>query len=145
MINQFFELIDWTCDTVIVVLPSGTSDEHLSTFDVLKRKNLKYTVIIVTTPNVLAVADVKKGINLCLKVGAQITGVIENYCGVMCPCCGKVTPLLGDKAAETMSEEFKLQILAKIPFLPAAAAANDKGEKCDQLISFFNDVVAKIE
>ena len=145
MINQFFDLVDWTCDVVIIDLPPGTSDEHLSTFEVMKRKELDYSVIIVTTPNVLAVADVKKGINLCLTVGAKVVGVVENLCGVMCPCCGKVTPLLGDKAAEIMSNEFKLPILAKIPFIPNAAAANDKGEKCDQLLSFFNDVITTIE
>ncbi|EAY16786.1 nucleotide binding protein, putative [Trichomonas vaginalis G3] len=144
MINQFFQLIDWNCNTVIVDLPPGTSDEHLSTFEILNKNGFPYSVVIVTTPNVLAVADVRKGINLCMKVNAKIIGIIENFCGVVCPCCNQVSPLLGDKAAEIMSEELHLDILAKIPFLPQAASAADKGEKSDVILSFFNEVIDKI-
>ena len=145
MINQFFEMINWNCDTVIVDMPPGTSDEHLSTLDILQKKQLKYKVIIVTSPNILSVADVKKGINLCKLYHSDVIGVVENFCGVMCPCCGKVTPLLGDKAAEMMSEQLNLPILTKIPFLPQAASANDKGEESDLLMSYFDEIVSKIE
>ena len=145
MINQFFEMIDWHCGTVIVDLPPGTSDEHLTTFDVLKKKQLEYKVIIVTTPNLLAIADVKKGIKLCQQENADIVGVVENFCGVLCPCCGKVTPFIGDKSDEMMNEEFHLPILVKIPFLPEAAKSNDKGEECDKLLSYFEEIVNKIE
>ena len=145
MINQFFEMIDWHCSTVIVDLPPGTSDEHLTTFDVLKKKKLDYKVVIVTTPNILAIADVKKGIKLCQQEGANIIGVIENFCGVLCPCCGKISPFIGDKSDVVMNEEFHLPILVKIPFLPEAAHSNDKGEKCDKLMSYFDEIVTKIE
>ena len=145
MIKQFFEIVDWRCDTVIVDLPPGTSDEHLSTFDILRQHNLAYKVIIVTSPNRLSVADVKKGIHLCEKESSSIVGLIENFSGIMCPCCGQVTPLLGDKGADVISEEFGIPILCRIPFLPAAAAANDKGEECDLLLKYYEEIVSKIE
>lgn len=141
MIKSFFELIEWKSDIIVIDLPPGTSDEHLATFDILKSKGLRYDVIIVTTPSLLSVADVKKGINLCKKMESNILGVVENMSGVLCPCCNKVSQLLGSNAAEEMASELNLKILTKIPFLPLAASAADKGESCDALLQFLNPVV----
>jgi len=145
MISNFFDLIEWTSSVVVVDLPPGTSDEHLSTFDILKKKGLQYQVVIVTTPNILAVADVRKGINLCRQVEAPIVGIVENFSGVMCPCCDKVSPLLGHSAAEEMSEDFNIPILAKIPFVPAYASSADHGQSNQSFMAFFNPVIEMIQ
>jgi ATP-binding protein involved in chromosome partitioning len=135
-------LIEWSSSVIVVDMPPGTSDEHLSTFDVLKGNNLKYSVLIVTSPSLLSIADVRKGINLCKTVGARIEGIIENFCGVMCPCCGKVTPLVEDTDMNELVSDTGLEILARIPFLPVAAAAADIGQRCDLILPFF-DVAAE--
>lgn len=140
MISTFFELIEWSSKVVVVDMPPGTSDEHISTLQILKQKNLPFSIYVVTTPNILSVADVRKGINLCEQMGAPVKGIIENFCGVMCPCCGEVSEFLGPNAADDMSDDTCLPILAKIPFLPAAAASSDKGEQNDQIMPYFDEV-----
>lgn len=144
MINTFFDLIDWSSKVVVVDMPPGTSDEHLSTIQILKQKNIPFAVYIVTTPNILSVVDVKKGINLCEKMEAPINGIIENFVGVMCPCCGEVSEFLGPNAADSMSDEVGIQVLTKIPFLPAAAEASDKGEQSSLILPYFENVINNI-
>ncbi|OHT07808.1 nucleotide binding protein [Tritrichomonas foetus] len=144
MINTFFQLIDWTAKVVVVDMPPGTSDEHISTIQLLKQNGIKFSVFVVTTPNILSVADVKKGLNLCEKMEAPVTGIIQNFCGVMCPCCGEVSEYLGPNAADSLSEETNLPVMARIPFLPEAAAAADKGEQCDMILSYFAPIADKI-
>lgn len=144
MINTFFQLIEWTSKVIVVDMPPGTSDEHLSTIQILKERNLPFSVYAVTTPNILSVADVKKQLNLCQKMDAKVEGIIENFVGVMCTCCGEISEYLGPNAADSMSEEFSIPVLARIPFLPQAAAASDKGEKSDLILPYFDQVTKRI-
>jgi ATP-binding protein involved in chromosome partitioning len=135
MLSSFFEKIKWTSDVIVVDLPPGTSDEHISTFEILKE--IPYSVFIVTSPSLLAVADVRKGINLCRTVGARLVGSVENFCGVMCPCCGKVTPLTDDTAVDSLSMDTGLPIVARIPFMPMAATEFDEGKGSDVIMDYF--------
>jgi ATP-binding protein involved in chromosome partitioning len=144
MITTFFHIINWTADLIIVDMPPGTSDEHLSTFELLNEKQIPYSVIVVTSPSVLSVADVRKGINLCRTFNARIVAIIENFCGVMCPCCGKVAPLAEDTAVDAMSDDTELPVIARIPFLPVAAAAADEGRGGETLIHYFQAVLPLI-
>lgn len=144
MINTFFELINWSSKVIVVDMPPGTSDEHISTIQLLKQKNLPFSVYIVTTPNILSVADVRKGINLCEKMEAPVNGIIENFVGVMCPCCGEVSEFLGPNSADSMCEEYNLPVLTKIPFLPSAAEASDKGEQSSLILPYFDNVINDI-
>jgi len=144
MITTFFQIINWTADLIVVDMPPGTSDEHLSTFELLNERRIPYSVIVVTSPSVLSVADVRKGINLCRTYKSPIVGIVENFCGVMCPCCGKVTPLAKDLAVDAMSEETGLPVIARIPFLPVAAAAADQGQKCEPMLEYFQPIVAAV-
>ena len=144
MISTFFQLIEWTAKVVIVDLPPGTSDEHISTIQILQNAGARFFALIVTTPNILSVADVRKGLNLCQKMNVNVQGIIQNFCGVICPCCGEVSEYLGPNAADSLSEETHLPVLTKIPFLPAAAAAADKGEESDLILPYFESVREKI-
>lgn len=142
MIDSFFKLPDWKSSTIVVDLPPGTSDEHLTTLEILKGKT---KVVIVTTPSPLSIADVKKGINLCKMEETEIVGVVENFSGVVCPCCGEITPFLGESAAQSLSSEMGIPLLGTIPFLPAAATAADNGQTPEVLIPIFNELVEKIK
>lgn len=144
MISTFFDKIEWTAPIVVIDMPPGTSDEHLTTFQFLQEKDLAFSIYVVTTPNLLSIADVRKGLNLCETINAPVSGLIENFSGIMCPCCGEVTPLLGNNLVQDLAEEKKLPVLAHVPFMPAAAAASDAGEKCDLILPMYDNVIQNI-
>ena len=73
-------------DYLIVDTPPGTSDEHISIIQYLKKANL-YGAIIVTTPQEVSLIDVRKEINFCKKTKTNVLGVIENMSGFVCPGC----------------------------------------------------------
>jgi Mrp family chromosome partitioning ATPase len=78
LIKQFLSEVDWgTLDYLIVDTPPGTSDEHLSLAQYLKDSGID-GAIIVTTPQEIALLDVRKEISFCKKVGINIIGVVEN-------------------------------------------------------------------
>nr|XP_012150845.1 PREDICTED: cytosolic Fe-S cluster assembly factor NUBP1 homolog [Megachile rotundata] len=85
MIKQFLTEVDWgTLDYLILDTPPGTSDEHLSATTYLKGAGIT-GAIIVTTPQQVALLDVRKEIDFCRKVNIPILGVIENMSTFTCP------------------------------------------------------------
>eukprot|EP01025_Chloroclados_australasicus_P010810 TRINITY_DN1455_c0_g1_i2.p2 TRINITY_DN1455_c0_g1~~TRINITY_DN1455_c0_g1_i2.p2 ORF type:complete len:351 (-),score=63.24 TRINITY_DN1455_c0_g1_i2:417-1469(-) len=82
IIKQFLKDVDWgELDYLIVDTPPGTSDEHISIAQLLKGCNLAGAVLV-TTPQEIAIMDVRKEVNFCQKVGIQILGVVENMSGL---------------------------------------------------------------
>jgi Mrp family chromosome partitioning ATPase len=73
-------------DYLIIDTPPGTSDEHISTLNYLKKTNL-LGAVIVTTPQEVALSDVRKEINFCKKTETKVLGVVENMSGFVCPHC----------------------------------------------------------
>ena len=73
-------------DYLIIDTPPGTSDEHISTLNYLKKTKL-LGAVIVTTPQEVALADVRKEINFCKKTDTNIIGVVENMSAFVCPNC----------------------------------------------------------
>ena len=141
MINQFFRLIDWSASVVVVDMPPGTSDEHLATLQILKDNAIPYEIYVVTSPSPLSVADVRKGINLCKTIGASVSGLVENFCGVMCPCCNEITTLADNSAVSQLAAETGLPLVITLPFMPNAAAASDRGEQSDEMLKLFEPLV----
>lgn len=87
MIKQFLSEVDYgILDYLLIDTPPGTSDEHLSASTYLSKANLT-GAIVVTTPQEVALLDVRKEIDFCCKVGIPIIGVIENMSLFVCPCC----------------------------------------------------------
>ena len=66
--------------------PPGTSDEHISVVQYLKGCHVDGAVVV-TTPQEIAMADVRKELNFCKKVHLPVLGVVENMSGFVCPCC----------------------------------------------------------
>ena len=79
-----------------------------------KRKQLA-GAIVVTTPQAVATADVRKEINFCRKTGIQVVGVVENMSGFVCECCGERTNLFGKGGGEVMSSDFGVKFLGGVP------------------------------
>jgi Mrp family chromosome partitioning ATPase len=87
IIKKFLRDVYWSdLDYLVVDTPPGTSDEHLSITTYLKSSGID-GAIIVTTPQEVALQDVRKEINFCKKVGIPIIGVVENMSGFVCPKC----------------------------------------------------------
>jgi Mrp family chromosome partitioning ATPase len=83
LIQQFLTQVDWTGDTdgldyLIIDTPPGTSDEHISTVQYLERAGAVSGAIVVTTPEEISLADVRKELSFCSKTRVPILGVIEN-------------------------------------------------------------------
>lgn len=87
MVKQFLGEVDWgTLDYLLVDTPPGTSDEHLSSVQYLLKAGLT-GALLVTTPQEVALLDVRKEIDFCRKTNVKILGVIENMSLFVCPNC----------------------------------------------------------
>lgn len=86
LIKQFLTDVDWgELDYLIIDTPPGTSDEHLSIIQYLKDGCGIDGAVVVTTPQEVAMADVRKELNFCKKTGLQVVGVVENMSGLNVP------------------------------------------------------------
>ena len=112
---------------LIVDTPPGTSDEHLSIVQYLAN-NLDGAIII-TTPQEVALLDVRKEVDFCRKVNLPILGVVENMSYFKCGKCDKnsvIWPALTG-GAEKLAQELQVPLLASIPVDPAIGKACDEG------------------
>ena len=86
VIRQFISDVDWgELDYLIIDSPPGTGDEPLTVAQTIT--NAK--ALVVTTPQEISLADVRKSINFCRTVHMEIIGIVENMSGMACPHCGK--------------------------------------------------------
>ena len=125
MIQQFIEGVAWgQLDYLVVDCPPGTGDEALSIVQVLGSVD---GVVIVTTPQELAVADVRKCVTFCKQLSLRVSGIIENMSGFICPHCNKRTDIFPGAGGEQIAEDFKVPFLGRIPMNPMVAQASDAG------------------
>jgi ATP-binding protein involved in chromosome partitioning len=123
-ISQFIADVDWgELDYLIVDSPPGTGDEPLSVAQTI----VDARPIIVTTPQEVALSDVRKSINFCRKVNRELFGLIENMSGYVCPHCGKTVELFGTGGGERTAKQFGINFLGRIPFDPNLVKAGDSG------------------
>ena len=119
MVRQFLTDVLWPpTDYLLIDTPPGTSDEHISLAETLQSKCLPGQLagaVIVTTPQAVAISDVRKEVNFCRKVGVRILGVVENMSGYVCECCGERTNLFGKGGGEVMAGSFEVPFLGSVP------------------------------
>jgi len=130
LIKQFLRDVDWgELDFLVVDTPPGTSDEHLSITQYLKSTKIA-GAIIVTTPQEVALMDVRKEINFCKKVGIPVIGVVENMSGFVCPKCKNESQIFAPTTggAEKMAQQMDVPFLGKIPLDPRIAKISDQGK-----------------
>lgn len=130
LIVQFLTEVNWDeLDYLIIDTPPGTSDEHLSIITYLKGSNLKGAVIV-TTPQEVALLDVRKEINFCQKTDTKIIGVVENMSGFICPHCKECSNIFNANTggAENMCKEFGLTLIGKIPIEIKIGVATETGK-----------------
>ncbi|MBD3191999.1 MAG: P-loop NTPase [Candidatus Heimdallarchaeota archaeon] len=125
-INQFLGDVEWgNLDYLIIDLPPGTSDEPLSIAQMIPKAD---GVVIVTTPQEVALLDVKKSINFVKKVGLEVIGIIENMSGFVCPHCGKEVNIFSKGGGKHASDKLGIPFLGPIPIDPAIVPLSDEGK-----------------
>lgn len=123
-IQQFIGDVEWgELDYLVIDSPPGTGDEPLTVAQMVKDAR----AIIVTTPQEVSLADVRKSISFCKTLSLEIFGLIENMSGFVCPHCGQETDLYGSGGGEKTAQASQVRFLGKIPFDPEMVACGDKG------------------
>jgi Mrp family chromosome partitioning ATPase len=123
-IRQFIGDVDWgELDFLVIDSPPGTGDEPLTVAQIINDAK----AIIVTTPQEIALADVRKSINFCKTLKMEIFGLIENMSSMSCPHCGKMIDLFGSGGGERTARESGIRFLGNVPFDPKVVACGDSG------------------
>lgn len=123
-IRQFIGDVAWgDLDFLIIDSPPGTGDEPLTVAQTISDSK----AVIVTTPQEVSLADVRKSISFCKTVHMDIAGLIENMSGFLCPHCGEVLDLFGSGGGEKTAASAGIQFLGKIPFDPTVVKCGDNG------------------
>ena len=111
-IQFFFKDVLWgDLDVLVVDTPPGTGDEHLSIMQVVQ----KAYGVLVTTPNALSVADVKKTVGYAKTLSISLLGVIENMGTFVCPHCGEATDIFGKNNGAVFAHDIGVPFLGSIP------------------------------
>lgn len=124
-VEQMLGDVDWgPLDYLIVDLPPGTGDAQLT----LSQRVPLSGVVIVTTPQDIALIDARKGLAMFEKVAVPVVGIIENMSTFVCPHCGEETDIFKRGGGERTSEILGCAFLGRIPLDPAIVAGGDAGE-----------------
>ena len=123
-VRQFLADAEWgELDYLVCDLPPGTSDETLDMLQLIPDEN----IIVVTTPQEVAMMDARKTINMAQIMKRKVLGIVENMSGYKCPKCGEYIDIFGKGGAEKASNDFKVALLGKIPFEAEVGQQGDKG------------------
>jgi len=123
-IQQSLSQVDWgKLDFLVIDAPPGTGDEPLS----VAQTFTGVQAIVVTTPQEISLADVRKAINFCRKVEMPILGLVENMSGLICPHCGKEVPLFSQGGGQKTAELMAVPLLASLPFDLRVVQGGDEG------------------
>jgi ATP-binding protein involved in chromosome partitioning len=126
LIRQFLRDVRWgELDYLVVDSPPGTGDEPLSVIQLLEDAD---GAIVVTTPQDIALSDVRKAITFCRQVNLPIIGVVENMSGFVCPYCGKTVNIFKSGGGQEMASEMGVPFLGKIPIEPKIVETGDSGK-----------------
>lgn len=124
-IRQFVSDMDWgELDYLVIDAPPGTGDEPLSVAQTIPLVK----AVVVTTPQKVALADVRKSINFCKAVNMSVIGVVENMSGFVCPNCNERVDIFKNGGGEEIAREFDLPFLGRIPMDPRVVIAGDDGK-----------------
>ncbi len=129
-IRQFLYDVNWgELDFLLIDSPPGTGDEHLTVLKTIP----DLACIVVTTPQEVALADVRKSLSFLKTSRARILGLVENMSGLSCPHCGGSIDLFKKGGGVALAEDYGLRCLGEIPLDPAAVVAAELGKALVEL------------
>ena len=123
-LEQLMKQTNWgEIDVMVIDMPPGTGDIQIT---LSQRVNMD-GVVIVSTPQDIALIDAIKGVNMFKKTGTPILGIIENMSYFICPCCGARSDIFGHEGAKQTAEKMGETFLGEIPLDMAIRQNADKG------------------
>jgi len=125
VIRQFLKDVNWgQLDYLVIDSPPGTGDEPLA---VAQQVGSPAGAVIVTTPQELAVSDVRRCVGFCRTLSLPVIGIIENMSGFACPHCGQKTDLFKSGGGQRLALEMNVPFLGSIPIDPQIVSSGDAG------------------
>ena len=123
-IQQMLKDVMWgALDYLVFDMPPGTGDAQLSLSQVLPLSG----VVMVTTPQDVALLDVRKAIGMFQRLNVPILGVVENMSTFACPHCGQHTSIFGETGGQRVADEYGAPLLARLPLDPETRVGGDEG------------------
>jgi len=124
LVVEFLRNVEWgELDYLVLDLPPGTGDVQLTLAQQLEMTG----GVIVTTPQDVALADVKRGVRMFRQMDVPVLGVVENMSGHVCRSCGHETDVFGRGGGERMARELEIPYLGAIPLAARVGALGDTG------------------
>jgi len=125
MVQNFVRQVEWgELDYLLIDMPPGTGDIQLT----LTQQTPITGAVIVTTPQDVALLDVKRGIKMFDKVSVPVIGIIENMSGFVCDGCGKRHDIFRKDGGLRTARSMGLPLLGAVPLEPSVALCGDQGE-----------------
>jgi ATP-binding protein involved in chromosome partitioning len=111
-------------DVLVIDLPPGTGDVQLT----LCQKLSVNGIVMVTTPQEVALSDVRRACEMFRKLNVPILGLVENMSTYHCPTCQHAAPLFGEGGGARLAVEYSIPLLGSIPLDPSLREMTDKGQ-----------------
>ncbi|HEB72752.1 MAG TPA: MRP family ATP-binding protein [Nitrospirae bacterium] len=147
LIDQLINQVTWgELDYLIVDLPPGTGDVPLS----LTQQVAVTGVVVVTTPQDVALMDVRRSVSMFQKTGTHILGLVENMSYYVCEKCGDIAHVFGKDGGKAESEKLGVPLLGSIPLTKSICEEADKGspvvdrEKSPELFEMFEKLAREV-
>jgi ATP-binding protein involved in chromosome partitioning len=123
-IQQMLKDVSWgALDYLVFDMPPGTGDAQLSLSQVIPLSG----VVMVTTPQEVALLDVRKAIAMFQKLNVPILGIVENMSYFVAPDTGKRYAIFGEGGGRKLADEYGVPLLAQVPLDPTTRLAGDEG------------------
>ena len=125
VITQFLRSVEWgELDYLIIDLPPGTGDVQLTLIQTVAVTG----AVVVTTPSTVALADVRKAIEMFRQVNVEVLGVVENMSTFTCPHCGKPVDIFGHGEGSRTAIEYGVPLLGEVEIDPRIRIGGDTGK-----------------
>ncbi|MEL6263490.1 MAG: Mrp/NBP35 family ATP-binding protein [Cyanobacteria bacterium J06626_6] len=124
IITQFIQEVDWgELDYLLIDLPPGTGDAQIT----IIQESPICGVVMVTTPQQVALSDVRRSISMFRQVGVPVLGLVENMSYLICKCCGDRTSIFGSGGGEQIAQELAIPLLGQVPIDSSICQGGDQG------------------
>lgn len=124
ILTQFIHEVDWgELDYLLIDLPPGTGDAQIT----IVQESPICGVVMVTTPQQVAISDVRRSVYMFRQVGVPVLGLVENMSYLLCGHCGEPTPIFGEGGGAQIASELAVPLWGQVPIDPRICTLADQG------------------